>query len=420
MQMRVSKRRLLNYGLLLAFVLLLVVNYNIQIFALNEYFGYKEIVIDLAYFSCLLLGMFCIATSLEVRRPSDFFTLFYSLFVLFPYIVLYPIRGNEDGVFVLLNFMLLYFPLFAIRCVSKFPIRLHAYPLLRIESFILFLMFICFLGVIYSFYKAPASAGFDIFNSYDRRLEGRDIFVDRSVPAYMVAMIVNSFAPMLAFYAGLNNRLKYLVVAIGVTLSFYYVLGLKAPILYVFLSYVLAKIILHDKLKYFANWIFLFLLAVLFFSLVEYLFFDYSFFADYFVRRAFTVPAFLNSAYFDFIFKSDPMGWSWLYGIKSEDVPIPFLIGESFLGQPGLNANSNAFVYQLAGGGFVSYLSVIFFVGIIFFVIDAMHRSTQSYIWYFIGFIYGLLIVEQAATTAFASSGIGLLIISGFLLKKHT
>ncbi|MGI2027324.1 hypothetical protein, partial [Endozoicomonas acroporae] len=129
------------------------------------------------------------------------------------------------------------------------------------------------------------------------------------------------------------------------------------------------------------------------------------------------VPPYIISAYFDFITSSYPMDWNLLTGIRIND-PVVFVVGEQFLEMPGLNANTNTFIYSLAGGGIIQYFKSMITVALVFGFLDMRYESSRNPMLIFVGFLYAILITEQAATTALVSSGVALLLIFTSLAEE--
>ena len=85
----------------------------------------------------------------------------------------------------------------------------------------------------------------------------------------------------------------------------------------------------------------------------------------------------------------------------------------------GLNANTNAFIYALGSGGTPLYLGIITLVCLILAILDLKYRKTNNPILIFTAFLYSILILEQSATTALVTSGLGIIIAFSFCLKKE-
>ena len=145
--------------------------------------------------------------------------------------------------------------------------------------------------------------------------------------------------------------------------------------------------------------------------------YQHSFVSDFIFRRLFAVQAQVQGYYIDFIMGSGTISWNFLTGSTGKGFNPAFYIGEYYFGNPDTNANTNAFLYAFSLNGILGYLFAAFFVMVALTVFDALYRASKNPAYLFLGFIYGLLLVEQAYSTAIVSSGVGLLFILIFLEK---
>lgn len=394
---------LLAVGILMA--------YNLQLAETNEYMGYHSFSIGLPYLISTMLAIFLIGLLMpvEIKKPSDFFTFIYGVFVLTPYVTLYPIRYLIDSQDLIVFLLALAGPFFIIRMVGFVAPPLRVPRLISMRVLVFLLILLCLVGVFFALLNAPASSGFDLETTYERRLEGRDIFPVRSPLAYLSAAIVNGFAPFLAFVAGWQRRKILLVFSLFCGCAFFYILGLKAPILLIAVASVIGYFARTGRIHKMTKIVYILLFCVFILFLLEFVFFGYSLVGDYFIRRALSVPPWVISAYFEFM-SSSSSSWSLLFGVSS-DQSITFIVGEDFLGFPGLNANTNSFIHQLAAGGIPMYALTILLVACVFLLLDATYECRRNPAMQYIGFSFAILLTEQAATTALVSSGIGALVI---------
>ena len=393
------------------FAAALLAAYGLQLAEANDYAGYRLFSIDFRYLTGAMLSVFAVGVMMptHVRRPSDFFFTLYGLFVVLPYATLYPIRNDIESAELIVGFSILLFPLLSMRIVSAVVPKVRFPKLLKQQAIVWVIVLLCIGGLLHALANPPSSAGFDLATAYDRRIEGRSIFPAGTLSAYFNTAIVNGFAPFLAFIAGLRRQVLLMALAMFSGVAFFYLLGLKAPVFLSILGLLIGITARRGQLNGIVRVIYFLIFGIFFVFFLEYSLFGFSLIGDYFVRRAFSVPPYIVSAYFEFISAPSTISWSLLEGLNSSE-PIPFLVGESFLGVPGLNANTNAFLYQFASGGLPTYGLTILLIATIFAVLDAAHKSTQNPVLMYLGFSYGILLTEQAATTALVSSGIGLLI----------
>lgn len=415
--MRISTDRMFIFASLFLLATALLVTYQLYLCEMNKYVGFYMFPIDFDWFVSVAAALFLIGMLMPTRimKPSDFFPFFYGLFVLLPCAVLYQIGGKIDSVDFVVRFVVLVLPVLAIHLTAFVAPPLRVGGQISQENLTGILVLLCSIGIAMAFVYAPSSAGFDMVSSYERRLEGRDIFVSGSPLAYLNAMVANGFAPCLAFLAGWRRRIHWFIFAFICVGVYYFVLGLKAPILYVFLAASFGYAVRVDRIRAVNRTIYMILLGIFAVSLLEYGLFEYSYIGDYFIRRVFCVPSHLVSGYFDLMMPSSGASWaSWtpFNGVGNDAGNITFMVGaRMFPLWKATNANTNTFVQQLAAGGILSYAATILLVAGVFALLDGVYASKRNPVLLYIGFGYGILLPEQTATTALVSSGIGLLIM---------
>lgn len=406
------------FVIFLLFSCSLLTIYNLQLAIDYASVGYEEIHIDFFYISALFFSTALISCLMptKITVPSDYFLVVYVLFVILPYIVLYKIKSEVELTTYAFRSFFLIFPFLVLSTFKKIQIKLNVPSLISLDFVVRILIFICLIGLCLALWNKPSSAGFDFSISYDRRLDGRFVFESGSLLAYLNSAIVNGFAPLLAFYAITKKSFFIGAISFICAVTFYYILGLKATFFYVILSMVVG-ITVNKKTIFNFSSILLFTIGLIpLSSLVEYLVFDYSLVADYLIRRVYSATIFTISSYFDFIGNFDGKIWFIVDGLNTSD-SITFLVGEWFLGVPDANENTNAFLVQFASGGIIGYMLTILLVSYVFFILDAVFLAKHIPGLLLLGFLYGILLTEQAATTALLSSGMGFLIILMILTR---
>ena len=394
--------------------------YHLQLADTNGYLGFRAFEIDFPYLgtavaSIVVAGMLMPA---HLRKPSDFFSWVYGLFVVIPYATLYPIRNPVEAEHFLLYFVVLILPLFAIWLVIAAAPAVRVPALITQRALVWLVALLCIAGLLLAFANPPASAGFELENVYERRLEGRSVFPAGSLSAYLNTAVVNGFAPFLAFIAGWRKKALLLLLSVASCVGFFYLLGLKAPLFFTALALMIGYSVRRRQVDTVIVAIYALVMASFLLFLVEYFLFGFSVVGEFFIRRTFSIPPYFVSAYFEFMSSPVTTGWSPLYGVDTSE-PIAFHIGESFLGMPGLNANSNAFLYQLASGGIPLYALTIALVTVVFVALDAVYKCRHNAALIYLGFVYAILLTEQAATTALVSSGIGILILLNIVSRPN-
>ena len=123
------------------------------------------------------------------------------------------------------------------------------------------------------------------------------------------------------------------------------------------------------------------------------------------MRKAFGKGALL------FLFSEKSIPWSWLFGSDDPNFSISYYIGENFLENENANSNTNAFFSALAEKGIFGYFMATIFVSIILSYFDYIWKKNLNQSFIFIGFLYGILLLEQSYSVSFVSSGVGLIFL---------
>ena len=217
-----------------------------------------------------------------------------------------------------------------------------------------------------------------------------------------------------------NHRaLALILAALALIFSavFFFSIGVKAPLAFAGLAYFVGLGVRYGRLTiFFDAVVFLTILLFLGFA-IEFSLYQYSEIAEYFFRRVFTIPGFDMQHYMELMFKSGDALWSPWFGVNSDLSPT-FLVGAIFFGNVQWNVNTNAFIYALAAGGVPGYLVTIGLVGGFLKLLDSLYAASGNAGYLYLGFLYSILVAEQAATTALASSGVALLFILLVLAGK--
>jgi hypothetical protein len=396
--------------------------YDFQLAEENAYAGMQPW--DMTFTGWVILVIILLLIALMASRikgnPSDFFVIFYSAIPVISLFALTSTSGKINNSILLPSLLIIIFPLLTIWAIQYFIPKITwrgFVPSIIIERALLGIFFAV---IMFSYVNSPASAGFDIITSYTRRLEGRDLYTAGSLIAYALGMCMNGFAPYLAFKGAINGRRLLVLTAFGSVIFFYWLLGVKAPFMYVLMGYSIGLLARRNNLIYLIKYFILSIIGLYFIVLVEWSFFDnYSIIADFGFRRLFPVQAEVQGFYLDFLMGDTPSAWSWLIGVPDQSFQATYFIGEKYVGNPNANVNTNAFLYAFAANGFLGYFFSILFVSTFLVGLDRLYRSTQNPTYLLVGFVYGILLTEQAFSTAMASSGVGLLFLLTLLEKYH-
>jgi hypothetical protein len=410
-------------SLLLLYVIYLwaiIHTYDFQLAEANAYAGMHPWEMTIAgwiYLSVISLFLFFIISRLK-GYPSDFFVIFYSVFPIISFSTLTSTSGKISDFILLPSLIIIIFPLVVVIMV------LWVFPKIKWRGIVSpkiidkVLLGILFLAIGYSYVNSPKSAGFDILSSYDRRLEGREIYAAGSLIAYALMMCMNGFVPYLAFRGAIKRQCSLIFIAFGAVIFFYWLLGVKAPIAYAVLGCLVGYLTKFNYQKYFVKYFLIGFMGLYFIVLLEWLFFNnYSITADYGFRRLFAGQAEIQGYYLDFLLVNTPPFWSFFSGVHDQSFSATYYIGSTYLGNPDTNANTNAFLYAIVSNGIIGYAVATIFVAFFLVILDRLYQSTQNPSYILIGFVYGYLLTEQAFSTAMVSSGVGLMFLLTFLEK---
>lgn len=401
----------------IAYVVNLVFIYYYHGHYSNEYQGYGQIVIDFEYFILFLTAILFTSFLMgrEYKKPSDFFLLLYGLIVIVPYSVFPDIWGRGNGT-VVFNLILVAAPFFCVLFICGMELKLPKFSIARESLIEKIILLVSVLTVVMLLLNRPESASFSFADSYTRRIEARDVYGTGSVQSYLSAMVMNGVLPVLVFIGVFWRRMIFLLIGFFLYLGFFYIYGVKAPVIYMIFSGLFAHSLRRggDGRHFYVSIGYIFLGC---FALVwlELLIFGYSYVEDYLIRRLFYVGSYLIGAYFELINSNI---FSWSHGLVVPTLKsISVYVGEDFLGLPDTNANTNTFLYFLAQYGLFGYVFVMFFVGCFLSFLNSIRFKNKIFI--LISIMYSILILEQSATTALVSSGIGLLVIAFYMSKTR-
>lgn len=390
----------------------LIDTYDRQI-ALANTGMFPLITTNLAWIYCLVVTFWLASVLAKARgEPSDFFLIFYCSIVLISFLVLHSVAEEVDDRRLTIFLAFLIVPVLALAIFKKFIPRLKLVGILSSHTVQNLVVGVVCLTLLAALSNAPASAGFGLDNSYTRRLEAREIYLSGELISYALAMCMNGFVPYLAFRAGAGKSKSLLFFSSCAALFFFWLMGAKAPFFYVAIAFLLGTVIKMGALKYFALLLVGGVVGLYFGVLAEWQIFDgYSMIVDYFFRRVFADQAAVLNFYFNFLTSTKPFEWDWLLGAVDSSFQVTYFIGETYVHNVDANVNTNAFLHALSGNGLLGYFSAVVYISVFLVVSDRLFRSSGNPAYIFLGFMYGLLIIEQAFTVAMISSGIGVLFV---------
>lgn len=265
---------------------------------------------------------------------------------------------------------------------------------------------------------AGADAGFDFEEAFLRRLYGRDAFAGQAVAAYLIQMSMNGFAPFLAFVSVWRRSVLGLAVALGFAVFSFWLLAAKSPLLNVLILAGLGYLVRSGRVAQFGRWLVWGFALVLFMAVVELSFSEMSLIGEFFVRRLIlvstTIQAYFFAALSDVSISSLLLDGLPLAGYSSPE----YFIGANYMGNELTNANTNAYLHQMAIGGVVGYAVVVVGTAVLMVLLDLLYLRSKRVEGFAIAAMVGILLVEQAFFTTLLSSGI-FLCLALIVMSSH-
>ncbi|MDX4048464.1 O-antigen polymerase [Aliarcobacter skirrowii] len=385
--------------------------YTNQIQPDNEYVGMKSIVYNFRFFTMLIFHFILIIFLIRYKNTLiiNFINL-YLLFVIIWFLIFFDLVGEVELKHYLLLLTIYLIPIIIFKLLSNsifnfnknlnliIPrVKLPLFVSLEIILTIILIFNILLIGSL-------LSLNFDYASSYSRRSLGYEMI--SGFTAYIFSMSLNGIAPYLAFLSIFKKKYIYFFISLLFTIMSFGFIGTKAPIFYTLIFAFLGFIISSRSfnVSYFMLKV---IFLVLFVSVVEYLIFNYSLVADIIVRRAFIVVS-QNQIYFiDYFFNYFDF-YDWIFG-KGKD--ITYIVGDIYHIFPNTNANVNAFLYEIGRNGIFGFIIMNIFLLIFFTILDYIYKKYNKKEILGVGILYVILLFEQSYSTAFVTSGIGLITI---------
>lgn len=331
-------------------------------------------------------------------------------------LLFYSVSGIVDEAIVFFLVFHLFVPSFVLYLASKYfnvnygfltPVLNSFSTKIRVEIVISIILFVVSL-LIYK--KMGFSFSFD--DSYVRRIDAR--IKISGILAYLFSMSMNGLGPILAFLSIYNSKRMYFIVALLFSICSFGFVGVKAPIVFVFLMAALGLYLRRGGKN-----IVLIFVSIMFclvcLALFERVFLGFSWIADIYVRRGVLVVSQLQM-YFSEYFYSNGEFFNYITGFV-DDNKITYLVGERYFGSSTANANTIVFFTELGNRGLLGYFMSISFIVFFFGLLTYMYKVSRHGVWMAIAVLYTLVLLEQSFTTAFVSSGIGLVFVLLLLFR---
>lgn len=401
----------------------LISTYTTQLAEANAYTGMQPWNMSLSGWLWLLGGLPVIGwITYRIKGvPSDFFLLFYGAIAVVSFLTLHSVSGKVEDGMLLPAIVIMFLPLLAIEIFKKIIPAIKIKGALSSGQVSGLIFCIVLFVVAVAFMNHPSSAGFSLDDSHERRLQGRDMYAGGSPFAYALGMCMNGFLPYLSFKGGLYGKKATLILAFLGAVFFFWLVGVKSPLLYVPVAFALGVMIKKKSVENIGLYFLLVASGLWGGVVLEWMFFDnYSLIADYFFRRLFPVQAEVQGYYLDFLWNEKLIDWTWWWGAADPGFQATYYIGEQYFDRDTANVNTNTFLEQLMAHGLRGYISSLLVVPAILVFFDRLWQATKNPSYLFLGFMYGLLVVEQTYTVAMISSGVGFLFVATAMERVKT
>jgi hypothetical protein len=381
--------------------------YEKQLIITNAYVGFVGHQMDLYYLFRIVFG--CIALWVVMPdgygKPSDYLPFIYAMFVLAPFV--FFDEGHEGVFMYIVGVALIALPLLGIKFFGKIGLPVLKMGLVTETQLVKALAVIVVVALLSSYLRLPSTSGLSLEDSYVRRLAGRTVFLPGTIIAYALSITANGVGPFLAFKAGYKGKISMIVLIILIPVALYYLLGLKAPFAYVLMSYFFGYMVYGDKHISVPRYLFAVIVILFSVFVIEYSISGYSLVGEYTFRRYFVVNGRDAGKYLEMVFGQN--GWTFFSGVNCSQ-GVAYMVGKLYYTESA-NVNTNALIYAFSGGGVPFYLLVVCVIFSYYLLLDRYYKKYGDPVYLFLGLFYALIISEQSATTALASSGYALLLV---------
>lgn len=410
---RIDRSVLLNTLLLFTYFSVVVWVNNNYIFFLYEYMGAAEKTVDFGLVPYLaILAFVCsLLCGGEIRRPGDLLVTLL-IVVLVPHALVLnganhfsPDAEPWSGVSlaVLLGVLI-------IGTANK----IRFYPLEDAQrenqgGRVLLLLSIINLSVLaFIFLKSASYFSWDFAGQYLRRAVARDVFAAGSASGYLSSIGTQAFFPVLFAWGVYKRKWFYLTLGIVNVLILWGAFGQKYPFIVLFLIYGL-MVYFRRFGRVRVSWVVGALLGLLLMGALEHEVLGYSYLNDYFLRRAFVVPATLLGAVNQFVgefganYYSDTLLGTMFGQGRAET--LTFRLGSEVFNNPSMNANVNFFAVAYMQLGYWGVMAESFFVAAIVLLMNFFFSRYSAFIAIPVALLFATKILEQSLLTVLLGSG---------------
>lgn len=402
--MRITKNRVWTFAALLLVSFLLQVAYKqwaVVIYAYQGMFPFEHtFALTLAQLAMLVAVAAMLPT--KVTLPSDFYLLFYPWFVLVPFANIFPGGGYVGVSGSVVLFSLLAIPCLVVLLTRRFSIRTPVFPVLS-ENALMLILF-CFSAFFFGWALARGLKFSLVWDEmYLRRAIGRELIESRSVLAYGLSATTNGVVPLMALFGGYRRSIALGSASMFLAILGFAAIGSKSPAamsaLFFALGWVQRSTSFRSRIPFAFSII---VCSTVLGAYSLYLWSGNDLVLDIFVRRVFFATATNIGMYWDLLNSYSVV--EILFG-KDHGVQLTFFVGEAYYGNAASNINVSAFLLSLLQGGALWYVVSMVAAAIFLTAVDRRFQESGHVGYMLVGAAFGLLIAEQAWTTALVSSG---------------
>ncbi|MEW6668910.1 MAG: hypothetical protein AB1512_27185 [Thermodesulfobacteriota bacterium] len=313
----------------------------------------------------------------RLKRPSDFASWFLYLCLISPSIFVSLMVSSRplDERLILPAWLTASFLLFeAVRQRGRFVVPRIKGPAMMFSILLpLAMVGLSILILSYADYRFDLS----LSDSYERRMEARDILQGRILLGYLLALLQSVFIPTAMIYGVHRRRWSFVALAFLSAAAIFSLEGSKAPIL---LPVALGAVVILARKEGIrvGYWLPIALTMLVLFALAEAALLETNYVAALVVRRLMAMPGLLTTYYWEY-FSQNPyymMSDSIVGGLLPFETlykyPRSRLIGDLYFGDSEVNANANIWASGFADFGYLGMAFVSISAALFLKVIDSL------------------------------------------------
>ena len=354
--------------------------------------------------------------NLSLSRPSDYAILIMYVFIHIP-ISYGAFFFDEDsaGLFLtLLSFFGLYITSLSRKVTQKIKI-IHVKLDRRFIGCGLSLGLAIFLG--YLVWMPGGGLSVDITTAYERRDLARE--TGGQILGYLIAQVRAAVYVFGAYFIVKFRSAAAGIACIVLALAGFAFDGTKTSLV---IPIALVLVVCHAARGGDVLWILLGCLSIIFLGVIEFYAFNSDVIVERLVRRAFAIPGYISAAYYDFFSQNDKVLFTDSFGRYLLQprylMQAPYLIGDLYLSNPEINANTNIFMGGYANLGLWGVVVTAFVAGSILGLTDQLTDRGWRLLGVSAAVFLALKWSEQMLHTSLLSGGVFFLLISIYILRN--